>query len=463
MRICVLPLLFLAALASGVVHAAGAVSDKLSLTDAVSMALGENPNLKQAKDNYLTSLSELQITGIKSTYSVGGDTRMEDTPFTSGVAGSVHGSVDYANFLGTKASLDVSPFGMGSDRGSVGLSVRHPLTSGKGRLSEKGNLYLGAQNATAIQDKEYYRSRQATVAGVIDAYYQAVLATHRIAIQERAVQIADKAYSDARKRLDARLVTGLEVTRAETNLAQTRDALNLQQQSARGALDRLMIAIGAGIGHTPELTDGIPEAVVELPDLASAINTALANRPELAVYDTRLSDQERRLELAGDRLRPKVDAVVGYRSQSDRSGTISASLLEVGSLTAGFEVTIPLDKRINTAQLDTTARGLEVLKEMRAYRADQIVEEVRRAYRNRQAAEASLAIYSQNLEAAKKQLNLAQRMVKEGEGSNREVLDAQNALTRVESGLLSAKTELFLAGMDLLYAMGEDLSTVVLK
>mgnify|MGYP001099699653 CR=1 FL=1 len=463
MRICVLSLLLLATLASGILNAAVPVPEKLSLQDAVRIALGGNPTLKQAEESYLSSESELRIASIKATYSVGSEAMVEDTPERSGVTGRIFGSVDYANLLGTKASLDISPYGMGSDRGSVGLSVRHPLIGGKGPLSEKANVVLGRKTAVAIQDKEFYRSRQAIVVGVIDAYYQAVLARERIKVQERAVQISETAYNEARQRLDEQLVTGLEVTRAETSLAQTKDALNLQQQSARGALDRLMIAMGLGIGETPELTDGIPEVSLELPDLSTAIKTALANRAELAVYDERLLDQERQLAVAKDQLRPRVDAVIGYRSQNKDAGSISTSLFDLGSLNAGLEVSFPLDKTARVEERDTAARSLEVLKEMRSYRADQIVEEVRRAYRNRQAAEASLAIYSQNLDVARDQLSLAQQMVEEGLGSNREVLDAQNALTRVESGVLSAKTDLYLASIDLLYAMGEDLSTVVLK
>lgn len=453
----------LAAASASVVRAADVPPEKLSLTDAVALALGQNPTLKQSRESYLSAQSALRIANVKATYGVGSETQMEDTPFNSGLAGRVYGNLSYLNFLGTEASIDISPYGMGSQRGSIGLSIRHPLVGGKGRLSDKANLVLGAESASAIENRQFYRSRQATILGVIEAYYQAVLATERITVQEKAVKIAEKAFSDAQKRLEARLVTGLEVSRAETNLAQTRDALNLQQEAARGALDRLMIAIGYGIGQTPQLTDGIPEAKAEWPDLGTAVNTALENRAELAVYDLQLSDRERDLALAEDQFRPRVDAVVGYRSQNEDAGTISTSLFDAGSLTAGIEVIFPLDRTIRMEERATTARGIDVLKEMRAYRADQIVEEVRRAHRSLQSAETSLTIYSQNLEAANTQLNLAQRMVEEGEGSNREVLDAQNALTRVESGMLSAKTDHYLAGIDLLYAMGEELSTVVLK
>ena len=451
------------ALAAGAACAQESPLSTLSLRDAVSTALGDNPSLRQAQEGYLSAESRLRVAGLETTYGLGGRTRFEDSPTDSGVSGSIFGSLEYENLLGTSASVEFSPLGIGGDRGSIGLSIRHPLLSGSGRLSSKSDLLLGARSSVAIQSKELYRSRQATVVAVVEAYYQAVLAQERIKVQEAAVKIAEEALYGARRREEARLVTGIEVSRAETNLAQTRDTLNLQHQSAKGALDRLMLAIGVGIGWTPELTDRLPEAMSDLPDLNTAIKAALGNRAELTVYDQRLVDQERRLAIASDELRSRLDAVMGYQSRTAASGLASPSMFDSGSLIAGVEFTFPLDKRIGLESRDTASRELDLLKELRDYRADQVVEEVRRAYRSLQSAEASLNIYSQNLEAAQTQLHLAQRMVEEGEGSNREVLDAQNALTRVESGVLSARADLYLAGLDLLYAMGEDLTTVVMK
>ncbi len=89
-----------------------------------------------------------------------------------------------------------------------------------------------------------------------------------------------------------------------------------------------------------------------------------------------------------------------------------------------------------------------------------IAQQVRNAYRQVEASKNSLDIYSQNLDVAQKNLSYAERMVEEGESDNRNVLDAQDALTQVETGILSAKTNLYLAHIDLKYAMGEDLTTI---
>ena len=74
-----------------------------------------------------------------------------------------------------------------------------------------------------------------------------------------------------------------------------------------------------------------------------------------------------------------------------------------------------------------------------------------------------MEILAQNKTSAEDNLRIANRMMEEGEGSSRDVLDAQLAVTEVDSSLLSAKTDLFLATIDLKRAMGEDISTMEFK
>ncbi len=51
-------------------------------------------------------------------------------------------------------------------------------------------------------------------------------------------------------------------------------------------------------------------------------------------------------------------------------------------------------------------------------------------------------------------------MMQEGEGSSRDVVEAQQALTEAQTSLLSAQTDLYLAVIDLRRVMGEDLTTM---
>ena len=455
------PVLILLILCQGAVRAEDiTVPAKLPLADAIALALRANANLKQAAEGHRTALSRSRIASFDTSLSVGSDVSLDDAPGNSGISSRAYSTLNYESVSGTEASLELSPFGWGSYRGSVGLSLQQPLMKGRGPLSEKSYRVQEALTDVAIQDKQLYRSRQSTVRGVIAAYYRAVQAREQVKIQERALSLVEAAAEYARRREEAGLARGIDVSRAQVQVAQTRDRLNVQRESARARVDALMLAIGAGVGQNPELTDAVPDASPSMPGLEEAIETALANRSELAVYDERLSSQNRRLAIAEDELRPEVNALASFRSTDAGAGFVSGSMFDLGSTTVGVALTFPLDRRISEEERDIAARSVDLLQEQRAFQTEEIAEEARGAHRSLEAAGTSLDIFSQNLDVAKQNLHIAERMVEEGEGDNRDVLTAQEALTGVESGIISAKTDLYLAGVDLRYAMGEDLTTM---
>jgi outer membrane protein TolC len=436
---------------------------KLSLAEAVARALEDNAGLVRAEENRLSALSRMRIAGFAFNYGLGARTEMDRTSSASELSSRAFGNVTYKGLLGTELTLDLSPFGTGNERSSIDLRLRHPLISGKGALSQKANLLAGARADATIQDKEYYLTRQATVQHVVEAYYRAVLAREQVKVQERAVSIAEEVADGARKRAAEGLVPEIDVSRADIRVARTRDQLNLQRQTARAASDRLMVAIGSGVGEDAELVDAVPDAPADIPGLADAVKTALENRGELAVYDQQLSEQKRKLSIATDQLRPRLDVFAGLNSSSDEAGVISKSFIDAGSFQAGLEYRFPLDKRIDTENKDTAARSLEVSQRLRTFQMEEIVEQVRSAYRRVDTSRISLQILGQNVKVAEENLRLAQRMVEEGLDDNRNVLEAQESLTQVENGLLSAKIDLYLASINLKYAMGEDLAAMETK
>jgi outer membrane protein TolC len=341
-----------------------AAPTQLSLTDAVGMTIDVNANLKSANQSRLSSLSRLKVASFRTTYNIGSNTELSHYHSTGSslenssvnstdikkmtqndIDGLLLSTVTFSGFGGTEGTLNFSPYSIGNSYGTIGLTLRQPLMRGRGKLSEKANTFRGAEIDASIQDKQFYLTRQSTIQGVIESYYRAVVAREQVKVQERAVSIAEEAVQSARKRADAGLVAEIEVSRAEIRLAQTKDELNQQVQSARGALDRLMLAIGSGVGQTPELTDSVPEVTMELPTLVDAMKTALANRTELSVYDDRLTDQSRKMAFANDQLQPSFDVVANNNSTNDQKGIISKRLLSLDTLTAGVEFRFPIDKR----------------------------------------------------------------------------------------------------------------------
>ena len=444
-------------------RAENVIPAKLSVANAVEIALGMNPNLKQSEESKRASQSRLRIAGINTSLNFGSSAILDRASGNSDLSNLVFSQLSYESPFGTKASLDVSPLGMGSERGALGVSLTQPLRKGSGILSNKGLALRSAQSDVTVESKQLFLSRQATVQGVIEAYYQAVLAREEVKVREQAVKFAEEAADGWRKREKEGSAAGIDVTRSEIQVSQTKNSLNSQQRSARNSLDRLMIAIGSGVGETPELIVSVPQADIATPSLADAVNAALANRAELTVSDERLGEQARQLAQAKDELRPQVDLIARFNGSRNSEGFLSRSIFNEGLLTTGIEYSIPLDQRIIRENRDTTARQLDVLRNLRLFQMDQITEQVRSAYRRVDSARASLEILAQNKTVAVENLRIANRMMEEGEGSSRDVLDAQQAITEVDSSLLSANTDLYLATIDLKRAMGEDITQMGFK
>jgi len=157
---------------------------RLSVSQAISLALDANPDLKSAFRGRETSLSNLRMAGIQTTYGIGSTVKLDHSPGDSSLDGLVSYDLTHQNLAGTKASAAVSPIGTGSDRGSVGLRLTHPLMRGKGALSPKSDALQSALSNTNISERELYRSRQATTIAVVRAYFNAVLAAEQVAVQE---------------------------------------------------------------------------------------------------------------------------------------------------------------------------------------------------------------------------------------------------------------------------------------
>lgn len=434
------------------------IPEKLSLNQAVSITLGSNAGIKESENKYLNYESNFRIASLKTNLYGGTSHYLKRDGGNSGSSNLLFSTFEYKNLLGTEFSANMKPFGSGSNTGAVAFSLRHPLTSRKGIFSDKANEYLSAQNDLSVYDKKRYLIRQAATSDVIRAYYRAVLAREEIIVKEKAASIAAELARIMRRRADEGLVVEYEASQAELGAAQSKDKLNLQRQAAKGALENLMVTIGIGIGDTTELIDSVPPNDKELPSLSQALETAFNNRTELTVYDIQLSDLERRVAMANDELRSRLDVVMNFDSNSDSSGLISSSVIRSGDLTAGIEYRIPLDKRSTIEKRENAKRSLNIMEDAKLFEIENISKEVRSAYRGVESAKTSLEIYEENLKVAQDNLDRAQKMLEEDLATTRDVLEAQESLSNVEAGKLSAEVELYLATIDLKYAMGEDIS-----
>lgn len=431
------------------------VPARLSVKECLNLALEHNNDYKHSLISVANAESRLRATS--QLHHMQFDTNLGFTHATD--RGNSWASnfgpsftLSQPNGAGFTSTALVPGYNSAREDGQASLEYTLPLIRGRGRGSETRAQLVQARVETDTSRLQHFENEQDLIERVVQAYYNAVRDQALLKVAQQTVANADQATTYAQKLLDAGLNTEIEVTRAQLRLSQTRQALNRQQQSYRTALDALVLVLGLPVGAQPELTDTIEYTYTPVSE-ATAVETALQNRPELGLIKLSQTDAEVQLALAETRKKPQADARFNFSSLGFAlfgGGGIAKVLTSL----LGLHVSVPVKERGLQENLAQAARNRDILDEDYEFRRQQIVNEVRNQVRSAETARENIDLLTANLEVAKKSVHIAQRRIEEGLDTNRDLLDAQASQAETESGVLSAKVDYFLTMIALRRAMG---------
>src|SRR5690348_12377295 len=161
------------------------------------------------------------------------------------------------------------------------------LLSGFGLYVNRRNIMI-SKNNRKIADWAFAQQAITTVTSTITAYWELVYARENVKVEEQAVAVSTKLYSDNKKQLGAGTMAPLDVTRAQSELATDRQNLIVAQtvqlqdeQILKNAISKDPMApnlVDVEIIPTDEPT---PPATVENPSFQDSVKEAYAKRPEL--------------------------------------------------------------------------------------------------------------------------------------------------------------------------------------
>jgi multidrug efflux system outer membrane protein len=273
-------------------------------------------------------------------------------------------------------------------------------------------------------------------------------ATRNLALQEDSLQIA-------RWRLQAGLVSALDVEQAQAATAQTRAQLPALASAAAQAGHRLAVLTGRAPGEAAQVLPATA-AAVPLPadDLALAFPAdTLRQRPDLRVAEARVLSSRSRLAATDAERLPSLRL----------GGSIGVAALTLGGLTSGAAlaqslvaaVSLPLfDGGALRARVDAQSAGWEqarIAYEAAVLAALQEVEDslvALRADRDRQTH------LQQAAQAARAAEALARQQYEAGLADFRAVLDAQRTLLAAEDNLQTLRATLAADHVRLYKALG---------
>ena len=309
------------------------------------------------------------------------------------------------------------------------------------RLAADYTLYSGGRDPARVHAAEEEKTRSVhareqadadLVQRVSEAYYR-VLAAQRLQSAAREVIASSLSHlTTSAARVRAGVTPRLDSLRASGDLEERKTSLVRASEAVRVARDGLDAAIGAPLDSTAELADpGDPALAV--PEVAPAIDRALAARPELAAYDAALREADRQLEAARAAKRPTVslNATAQYLGPNLHEDYWDPSHdgLRTQKFFAGVALSVPiLDAGLADARAGQIAADHLRLEAERQDEVLAIRREVERAVSDLRVALAAWQSDAVRVTTAREAVRLADAGYRGGTVTATDVRDAEAAL-----------------------------------
>jgi outer membrane protein len=385
-----------------------APGQKLSLPEAVALALRLNPILRSAQQTQVAA--QTRVPQAQSAY---------------------YPRVDW--LTGASRARTYSP---SSDRYSTGNSVSTALAGSQliYDFGKTGALVDEARAGVRASDAEAERTREVVVFTVRQTYFGVLQARRLVRVADAQVQRADLNLRSARGFFEVGTRAKSDVSRAEVDAANARVDQIRARNLVRIAETNFANALGLEANTQLDIEDILTYEPVVL-DQAALLSDALANRPELEQAKARLDAARAQLAGAKAGYLPDLAAVGVVGSSSDNlepHDTWSVGITLSWNLFQGF---FTVNKVKETQALVEVARANYDALEL------QVRLDVQQAYIVVSEAGERIGATEVAVESARENLRLAQGRYDAGVGTILDLTEAQLSLTQAEADLVRALTD----------------------
>ncbi len=311
------------------------------------------------------------------------------------------------------------------------------------------SLYTGGATSSRVAIARLnFQKAQAQLDAVTDrvtmetrlAFNELLLNRERIQVREESVAVLQQELKTQRERFSTGTVGRLNVSRAEVSLANEEPELIQARTDLQNSHLRLGELLGVKAGANGEEAFVVAGELVyepRRPDLNQCLAHANARRPEIAVAETDIAIEEQQLRLDRSATRPQIEAFTGYEIYNERDPALGREFNHgyVIGLNASWAL---FDGFATRGRMQATrARREAATRALEAVRST-IASEVRSAFLDLEQADRVLESELKNVETADESLQIARGNLAAGLGTQLDVLQAANDLTRTRSTRLSA-------------------------
>ena len=415
--------------ACGLAQAQSPPVQRLTIKEAVQLALRQNPQLL---------IAELAAGERDQQQRVALSALLPQAGF---LAGQGVKSYNMQSIVGGPAPVRVGPFQ------AIGVGPAVSMTLFDLPLLRSYQASRDDARAAGFQES----SVREQITEIVVARYLAILraAANRDAAAER-VDLAQRLYDQAVQLQKNGVGTDIDALRAQVELQNEKQRLIDAETQRNTAIYALAQVLDLPRGEEPEPTDTMEFS--QLPEVTpeTAVSQALRDRPEMKALLAAEHAAELREKAAGEQRVPTIQVSSGYTYQARKPDD------GLGAYSYALTLNLPLwtSGRIS-AEHEKAALERQRTKQQTKDVESAIEQQVRTALDQLKAARQSVEVAELGLKLAREEVQRARRRFEAGVATNIEVVTAQSSLARADDNHIEALYRFNQARADLARSTGD--------
>ena len=292
--------------------------------------------------------------------------------------------------------------------------------------------WRASQEDTRSDKLSYEDARDLIVRSIAGLYLNGQAAQARIQAAESRVTASEVLAKLARDKHDAGTATGVDVLRAQVQLANDKQALLVNQNQYQQALLALARNIGMNPGTPLELAEPLQFQPVPKSQAETMLASALLSRSDYLSLASERQGLTERQRANRARFYPKFSINGNYGALGRSIGDVRG----IGLIQAQIDFT--LFDRDRTGEAEELSSRLERVDDQIADLRRGIEEDIREALLNLDSAADQVTVAQEGRDLAQRELELTQDRFQSGVTNNVEVTTAQDELARARENYILA-------------------------
>jgi outer membrane protein len=316
-------------------------------------------------------------------------------------------------------------------------------------LSALRSFQAGRAGVRVAEMEEDLAREQVAIATAL-AYLESMRAERAVSAAQANVDLAQTLLKLAQDQRDAGIATGVDVTRAETRLAQEQVRLSRAQTDSEEGRLQLQRIVGLPLGSPLTLTDPLHFAIETLPAIETAVAQAEDMRAELRVARAQVSESTYQKRAARAEQLPSLEFLGDYGVSG-----ITPVTSALPTRRYAIQLNVPIFNGGLTRGRIQVAKSRESQAELQlASIRGQIEEDVRLAFSGLRTTAETVRAADLAKSLAERELEMARDRFRAGVGDNIEVVNAQTVLANARLDQVTALAVYNGARLNLAAALG---------